>query len=385
MIPKAVTEIKTSNLLRGTRSIKKIVRTKVEQVSPETFLCEFYNYDPALARFLSSDPFLSDPTNSQDHNRYSYCLNNPLTYTDPSGYKPLFDPWYGDSPVIWNPGGGSGGLNGSWRPPNDMIFFCSSSSAFVNQYGLNTYNNYSFWYINLPRQINLALNSNETNNIESDVEFYSNSGFTITPVTIGNRVISIASIGPPGNAIISENGGLHLENFCMEVVPYYEYIDQQNTYNPFLADFENANLLLEVIGLGIGHTEYFIKKYAPTNPNLISWDATQFSIQKLSITRNLKMLGGTVLFANTGIDLILSFNGIQSWGETSINFLIGCLSLTKFSTAGLVIGGTYMTLDYFGAFDIPTFNIHNRPSYISVPDATMVRIMPWKPKFIYHN
>ena len=48
-------------------------------------------YDPALARFLSPDPFIANPSNSQNYNRYSYCLNNPLKYTDPSGYhqKPL--------------------------------------------------------------------------------------------------------------------------------------------------------------------------------------------------------------------------------------------------------------------------------------------------------
>ncbi|MBO6078374.1 MAG: RHS repeat-associated core domain-containing protein [Bacteroidaceae bacterium] len=42
-------------------------------------------YDPALGRFLSPDAFVQSPTNPQNFNRYSYCLNNPLKYTDPSG------------------------------------------------------------------------------------------------------------------------------------------------------------------------------------------------------------------------------------------------------------------------------------------------------------
>lgn len=42
-------------------------------------------YDPILAQFLSPDNYVQDPTNSQNFNRYSYCLNNPLKYTDPSG------------------------------------------------------------------------------------------------------------------------------------------------------------------------------------------------------------------------------------------------------------------------------------------------------------
>ena len=42
-------------------------------------------YDPVVCRFLSPDPYVQEPFNSQNFNRYSYCLNNPLKYTDPTG------------------------------------------------------------------------------------------------------------------------------------------------------------------------------------------------------------------------------------------------------------------------------------------------------------
>ena len=42
-------------------------------------------YDPALGRFLSPDPYVQAPDFSQSFNRYSYCVNNPLSYIDPSG------------------------------------------------------------------------------------------------------------------------------------------------------------------------------------------------------------------------------------------------------------------------------------------------------------
>jgi RHS repeat-associated protein len=42
-------------------------------------------YDPMLHRFLQPDNFVQDPYNTQNYNRYGYCLNNPLKYTDPSG------------------------------------------------------------------------------------------------------------------------------------------------------------------------------------------------------------------------------------------------------------------------------------------------------------
>lgn len=43
-------------------------------------------YDPVLGRFLSADPFVQFPESTQGINRYSYVNNNPLSYTDPSGF-----------------------------------------------------------------------------------------------------------------------------------------------------------------------------------------------------------------------------------------------------------------------------------------------------------
>jgi len=43
-------------------------------------------YDPQLGRFIQPDPTVPDPTDSQSLNRYSYCRNNPLNETDPTGF-----------------------------------------------------------------------------------------------------------------------------------------------------------------------------------------------------------------------------------------------------------------------------------------------------------
>ena len=43
-------------------------------------------YDPKLGRFLQADPILQFPGDTQSYNRYSYVLNNPLKYNDPSGH-----------------------------------------------------------------------------------------------------------------------------------------------------------------------------------------------------------------------------------------------------------------------------------------------------------
>lgn len=44
-------------------------------------------YDPLIGRFVSPDPLIQAPTNSQSYNRYSYVMNNPLSFVDPSGYE----------------------------------------------------------------------------------------------------------------------------------------------------------------------------------------------------------------------------------------------------------------------------------------------------------
>jgi hypothetical protein len=43
-------------------------------------------YDPIVGRFLSPDPNVQSATDLQSYNRYSYVFNNPLRYTDPTGY-----------------------------------------------------------------------------------------------------------------------------------------------------------------------------------------------------------------------------------------------------------------------------------------------------------
>lgn len=43
-------------------------------------------YDPYMGRFLTPDPYVQAPDNTQSLNRYAYCLNNPLSLTDPTGY-----------------------------------------------------------------------------------------------------------------------------------------------------------------------------------------------------------------------------------------------------------------------------------------------------------
>ncbi len=48
-------------------------------------------YDPQLGRFISADKKIQAPDNSQSFNRYAYVWNNPLKYTDPSGWDTEYE------------------------------------------------------------------------------------------------------------------------------------------------------------------------------------------------------------------------------------------------------------------------------------------------------
>ncbi len=81
---------------------------------------------------------------TQSYNRYSYCLNNPLKYTDPSGYSYKPDDWDKANSVSnpWFNAGRTGsigpGSGNHWSDTKRNEYFnymLSSTSAFNNIYG----------------------------------------------------------------------------------------------------------------------------------------------------------------------------------------------------------------------------------------------------------
>ena len=74
---------------RFTSGTTPTTRRFTGQVEDAAIGLYFYNaryYDPALGRFIQADTIVPNPANPQSLNRYSYVLNSPLRYTDPSGH-----------------------------------------------------------------------------------------------------------------------------------------------------------------------------------------------------------------------------------------------------------------------------------------------------------
>ncbi len=103
-------------------------------------------YDPAIGRVLSPDKFVQSPGYTQSYNRYSYCMNNPLKYTDPSGWSMMlsngsivgydFNDWgNSNSANLCMPGSG-----GHWSDENRSVFgnyMLMDAAVFQSYYGIS--------------------------------------------------------------------------------------------------------------------------------------------------------------------------------------------------------------------------------------------------------
>jgi len=91
-------------------------------------------YDPVLGRFLSPDPLIQATGFTQNYNRYTYCFNNPLKYTDPSGYN--IAPTIYDPPFFFSYYGG-GGRVGIPMYGSNFYRYNYGADMYFDRYGNN--------------------------------------------------------------------------------------------------------------------------------------------------------------------------------------------------------------------------------------------------------
>ncbi len=128
-------------------------------------------YDPELGRFIQADPIVPGTQNSQAFNRYSYVLNNPLRFVDPTGNNTaegLFgqgDPMYNGAMSPWGytikPYGVSGPPATGPEPPNVVTVtpgFVGASALNSQASGTGTYSgNVSVGDIGVPGVVDKPL------------------------------------------------------------------------------------------------------------------------------------------------------------------------------------------------------------------------------------
>ena len=69
-------------------SIRGYTGQKIDSSGLMYYRARYYN--PDIMRFVQADSIVPDPFSSQDFNRYSYVVNNPVNYTDPTGHWSVF-------------------------------------------------------------------------------------------------------------------------------------------------------------------------------------------------------------------------------------------------------------------------------------------------------
>ena len=76
-------------ILQGESKQDKLFAFNGEEYVPQTGLqyLRSRHYDPAQGRFTTQDTYLGNIGSVLSHNRYTYCSNDPVNYTDPSGLR----------------------------------------------------------------------------------------------------------------------------------------------------------------------------------------------------------------------------------------------------------------------------------------------------------
>ncbi|MSP13293.1 MAG: RHS repeat-associated core domain-containing protein [Chloroflexi bacterium] len=87
-------------------------------------------YDSSLGRFIQPDTIVPQPGNPQSLNRFSYVLNNPLRYVDPSGHDPLDNQWHSEFKGVHN-------RDPQWQDVAIRLF----SIAFTDEWDENNFYN----------------------------------------------------------------------------------------------------------------------------------------------------------------------------------------------------------------------------------------------------
>lgn len=348
-------------------------------------------YDPNLGRFLSPDPILQNPGSTQGHNRYSYVLNNPLKYTDPSGYyvkkaECRKEEYYNYGYINFGRKGGSlsdGYWANSYRSTG-ANWSVMSSSTFDNLYGEGKYN--QFLGIN---QIQFALN-----NITADDKVYtwnSNSGVNLYMVNYNGNLSLIScldnlryySVGTDnGLTFFNKNGNragltsLVLYESTSTPISWASSVDWNGVINATLSTVSGVEEIL----LGVAAEAYSAGVTTSISVPLVVDGTYRVGA---NIARLVGYLSHNNKFSNAmpgnigaafgkGIDM-LSGVPIDGYGYGQ-----GLLGLTNDFTSFIATGGTAGSMNYFANNPSWINGLRYAGSYGGYPNALFYDVYPLK-------
>ncbi|GEM_PF-3025658 len=179
-------------------------------------------YDPFIGRFISPDTIVPEPFNPQSLNRYSYCLNNPLIYVDPSGHKEITPDEWAACMAMWEY---INSLNEVWPQMGGSLAyemgFMDPVTSTVDYWNLDfeRYNNYLRWKKvgNIVKNILPNIEKGNMVKVEAIV-LHSTDGTTAT-----GAIDTFKSTGKGTHYIIDKEGTVYqtanLEKYTSHVGP----------------------------------------------------------------------------------------------------------------------------------------------------------------------
>lgn len=329
-------------------------------------------YDPLVGRFLSVDNYVQDPSSTQNYNRYSYCLNNPLKYSDPSGWVMLAadQGWdLGHSPTNLvdfgmgdNYGGGIGliGGGGGWGGNGGVL----PGGNTIASNGSNPHNQQMEqesiqqdatrgWRTDDQGQLyNVITGQTGWDNARQDYQetrgqYIQRKGYT------GEKgdysLIGTMWVFTPGNGATGQGDGIKYT----------------------LGNFNDG---LNAIGISAGSAELFTNANAGARIAYTTINGTSASVSKLNVLSTFTAVGKYVFYGSIVIDLTLGVTGFQDPWTTVQNMGVATFAYNM-GGVGIGIGVIYTVLDKTGMFDRPSgpMPIYN-PSNNAMPDA--IRVAP---------
>jgi RHS repeat-associated protein len=302
-------------------------------------------YDPLVGRFLSADPIIGDGGYTQSYNRYSYCLNNPLKFTDPSGYNvsKIIHPevvFSGTDYMSYTSYSGSGGVGvgggfwskGDYYTPNDYGGYSGNRFGFSLNEPRNAINSSSSSGKTIRNVIFSGTRANPYQNI---LGFYYTDGSSY-----------YYSDGP-------ENGGITNR----PQIQGGDYSWAKNTQTGMGA-FDIGN------SVKVGMIDYAVASSAGKSMNSLKRVDYLATLGKTgaNYVRAFKVAGVVTFVASTGISAGLMYNYYNSGGtgsdvavKSGIDVTMGVVGL--FWPIGTGISATYFILDAatggFGGYGDP--------------------------------
>ena len=288
-------------------------------------------YDPLMGMFLSPDKYVQNAGFTQNFNRYTYCLNNPLKYTDPSGF--LSEAEWDAVENLWNRM-----VTNPDQVPSGTYFLSDILGV-----GGGVTPGSGFQGPGMPHmlgEVTVAAKAPVKNTPYSPITYNNDNPFQFENATYNPFQFENAHTGGGGNTLEKIKVGFEVGKLTSEAAKELGFITTIGTnLRPYVSGWA-GNQYVSTIGL------------AKSAVNICFW-------------------------AGAASDATLYFLGEQSGAKTATSLGVNGLAFYLGGVPGIILGGGYMVIDKTVGWDrmlSPVSNEQWVPNRAVFPDGTTVYV-----------